>query len=241
MLTTFEEETATTSVKDQAPQPVVALIFYGKENESTFVGVTRHNVTGGRIQEGKYINPMEVKSLLKTDEESTLELKPHNIIAENEHYLLWLSKSRLQTMWFRIGAKQYSPMVHWTPLLFIVNKKTNRLNVFAVESDVHPTKDTIIYHAPLMNIGCNGDVCQGSARLPAALGYATIPEIEATIYESNFTHVNHQQTVKVQGKPSICSNEHLKFWQRKARTKTKVTSRSLVQYKTLSDLLDSLN
>jgi len=242
MLSTYNETNiAYSEKKDETPHPILALVFYGKGSDQKFVGVTRHDITSNRMQQGQYIDPNEVKTLLHTDEEKALVLTPHNLIAENDKYLIWYTPSRLQKMWFRFGTKQHAPNVHWTPLIFITDKQSSRLKVFALEQDNHPTGDTMIYHAPLMNIGINGDVCQGTATLPKDISYNTMKDVEDTIFRSNFTHVNHKSTLKVRGKTDISSQEHLKFWLRKGQTKKPVTKRSLTPHKTLNEIISSLN
>ena len=221
-------------------KPIVALVFFGKDKDSSFQGVTRHNIQNNLLGSGEYVTPEQVKLILDNNSDDVLSLRSPYIIAENSKHLLWYSPARFDPMWFKLGKDQKGFKVHWPTLLFVANKVSRTLNVFALESDTFPENNTQIFHAPLMNIGTNGSVCQGTAKLPEKICQNTMSEIEDTIYQSNFTHVNHKSTLKQKDKPAISTADNFKFWQRKSRSKSKINKRSLVPYITLTGLISKL-
>jgi PRTRC genetic system protein B len=145
-------------------------------------------------------------------------------------------------MWFRVGKFSGSFEVKWPSLLFIANKRDAKLFVFALAASSYPSEDAIVYHAPLMNIGRDGLVCQGSASLPAEISSATIDQMEETIYDSNFTHINHSTTLNnvktSDGK--VGTKEHLAFWRSRHKSKANLPKKHLVRYSTLSGMMAKL-
>jgi len=84
-----------------------------------------------------------------------------------------------------------------------------------------------------MNIGGEGTLCEGSARLPRRLDEGHIGEIEACVFASNFTHVNHDQTLRgIEG-----NREHVTFWRRKEKLKDRVRVAELVRKGRLGEVL----
>jgi hypothetical protein len=75
-----------------------------------------------------------------------------------------------------------------------------------------------------MNISSNGSLCQGTARIPSSVNYDTLVEVQNTVFDSCFSHVNSDKTLKGVG---ISDTNHIKFWQNKAKTKGRVRTKEL--------------
>jgi len=160
-------------------------------------------------------------------------LLPETVFVSNRRMFAWTSPSRYAPMWFSINGRQWANRVWWPNLVWIASKEQRRLKVFAVGRSSRPTLETILYHAPLMNIGDDGDLCEGSAKLPRRLDESRIGDIEACIYDSNFTHVNHEHTIKgCRG-----NRGHVAFWRQKEKMNTPIRVAELVRKGTLGEVL----
>ena len=80
-------------------------------------------------------------------------------------------------------------------------------------------------------IGRNGQLCEGSAKLPRQLDERHLHEIEACVFESNFAHVNHDATLK----GATDNKAHVAFWRNKERLKEAVKVKELVCAGTLGE------
>lgn len=223
------------------PIPLFSLVFHGDEKFcNNFIGVTKHSINNGIIGSGKYVDIETVKEIFSGEDES-LTLKNPSIIAENSKFIAWTCPARKAVMWFRCASNQPIRLnVNWTSLLFIASKKGS-LYVFALGSNKAPNLDTIVYHAPLMNIGSNGMVCQGTAKLPKTINSNSLYDIESTIYSSFFTHVNHSETVNIKNDKIVkCSTpQQLKFWKSKAKSGEKVFSKEMVKLGTIKEIFNN--
>ncbi|GAA5138612.1 hypothetical protein [Thalassotalea piscium] len=240
MLSTHNEDAVSHNI-DKPVIPKFSLVFFCKENSNTIEGVTRHNVKNGLIHQGKSVSIQDVQHLLNDQKNENLTLNNQYVIAENSKYLIWYSPSRKARMWFRFGHEHNGLFVHWPCLLFLAEKSNKKLSIFALGNDNYPTPTSNVYNAPLMNISNNGLSCMGTAKLPNEISSKTIPDVEALIYESNFTHVNHSNTLNVARKESITNKDHYKFWCKKEKSKTKVSIRNMVKYTDLTSMLSKLS
>ncbi|MBE1302003.1 MAG: hypothetical protein GJ680_19120 [Alteromonadaceae bacterium] len=236
MIQVQEPSLGNSGIKTPKPVPVAALVIYEDGNQET-IGCTRHEIKNNIMQSGDFVSPEQARACFNIKSQS-LGLLPENILASDNTQLLWYVKARQAPMWFRIAKSSRRLMVWWPTLLFHTRRdgQFNRLSVFALGNQKRPTADTPLFHAPLMNIGVCGDLCQGSATLPKSISLANLHEVEATIYESNFTHVNHQQTLRKKG--NVSTHDQLAFWKAKAKDGTKIRQSELVATnRTIADLL----
>ena len=231
----------TNSIKAKAGiHPMLGLILHGNDNET--LGVTQHNIENGILQTGKYVSPETVIELLRQDKTRDLVYQKQTIIAENDKFVLWFKPAIQKPMWFRVGKFSGSFDVKWPTLLFVADKRNAKLFVYALGASTYPNEDAVVYNAPLMNIGWDGLVCQGSASLPREISSATIDSMEATIYDSNFTHVNNTNTLRntPSSKDSVGTKEHLAFWRSRDKSKANMPKKHLVRYSTLSSVMSKL-
>lgn len=67
----------------------------------------------------------------------------------------------------------------------------SKLDIFAIKSDENVTEETPLFQAPFLNVGCNGAVCMGSARIEEADNYEEfIEHVLHKFFNSQFTHTN---------------------------------------------------
>lgn len=231
------------TVKKETPKAQLAIFFYGVNSSSAFDGATRHHIENDIIQQGEYIEPNALLDLLSSKNSQTLSLKPKCILAEDHEHLVWFSKKQKRKMWFRQASSEdsvFSLNVVWPTLLFVANKRKNSLMVFALSSDSYPTEKTKIYHAPLMNISSTGVVCQGTAVLPKIITVACIEDVEATIYDSLFTHVNHFQTLTLGDDKKVSNTDHIRFWKKQEKLNQSSVKKFLVPFSSVGALLKTL-
>lgn len=192
---------------------------------------TYHQVSKkGRIQSGKPLSMEQVyahvASLVESSENGAA-WRDNRVIYESADILAWVSKSKKHSMWFRVGGKAFRVNAVWPNLLFVVHKSSRSLKVMATaRSSV--TKSTRLYEAPLCNISKGGSVCQGNATLPdrQIIGTAEVlDECEATIYNSNFTHVNSSETLK----DCRDTNKHVAAWKQFAKESRKPKASEMVR------------
>ena len=232
-------ESSLTSVT--SANAITALVLHQKGEQTL---VTQHDINkNDELGLGRLVSFESAARVFDKTKSNQLKMSvniiPENVIIEDMNILAWVAKSKEKTMWFRSYSmiKQYK--VTWCNLLFVVNKKTRSLYVFSIASKSRPTLKTKIYHAPLMNIDENGLVCQGSAYLPKKLSIDTISEIEATIYDSQFTHLN---TRNITGKNDIYTDNdaHLNFYKQKEKTGEKIFAHEMKALNTFEKVITKL-
>jgi PRTRC genetic system protein B len=195
---------------------------------------TRHLIFNGKLGRGKPVDGQHILEEVVSEnrraerehneqgiQRGSVELIPNTVLYDSSKTLVWYKKAQQRMMWFRVG-KTLQLRVWWSTVLFVVNRTSRSLSVFALARNTRPTLDTKLYRAPFMNIDGTGDFCFGSATLPKDLSANNITEIEQCLYDSNFTHLNDESTGHI-----LFSNDtaHLKFWrsQQKQNAKIKVT------------------
>lgn len=229
--------------KSTGIRPSFAIVMYNDDRNGHTVCATRHQVReNNTLSLGRVVSAAQVAKVfagLNTGQ-STLsnQILPESVLVDSPDRLVWYKRRFVGEMWFRVGQKPECLVVEWTPLIFLADKERNALKVFALGSNSRPDPETRLYHAPLMNINGFGDLCQGSAQLPAEISVATIEACEASLIESQFTHVNHEHTLR--GETS--NAQHVDFWRKKSRTKTtsakRVVTRELCPAGRLVNLLE---
>ncbi|AXV67705.1 hypothetical protein D0907_20465 (plasmid) [Pseudoalteromonas lipolytica] len=234
--------------------PQVALVFHGQSANNIFCA-TKHMIDSDGMKLGEYIDVPECIEIMrsqfspkkietKTDD---LELLPSNVILNNSKALVWHKPSHKGIFWYRSHNAKTEFSIIYPALLFCLEKgkqgEPNGLIVFALPSNQRPNENTHLYHAPLMNIYSNGVVCQGNATLPKKIISIAecMNDVEKTVLASNFTHVNHEKTLKAKG--VVTTQNLLAFWSAKANTKSlsnaKVRMRELNRFMRLGEFLSS--
>lgn len=199
------------------PKAAKAYVFYETDRETC--AVTEHQIKDDRLGAGRVVSLRGLgERFSRLNRTDTPTILPKSVFLSTGKAFAWTTSARLAPMWFSIGSRQWAHRVWWPNLLWIVNRQQRDLQVFAVGRGGRPSIETPIYHAPLMNIGANGTLCEGSAQLPRRLDETQIPQIEACIFDSNFTHINHGKTLK----GGADDRQHIAFWREKEQTGQRV-------------------
>ena len=223
--------------------PETALVIHRSGDNSSFA-MTRHEVTTKGMGLGEYVSIEQCVSLLAQrsgKNELAPTLKPQYLLLNTDKGMLWYKPSHNGLLWFRYNNIELQLAVTYPALLFGVNSGNSpRLSVYALEGDTYPALTSKIYNAPLMNVSINGVVCQGTASLPREITptQQCISQIEETIFNSYFTHVNNDKTIK-SDKP-VDTSDLVKFWQSKMKTSAPVEIDDLVFKGTVNDIINLL-
>lgn len=216
--------------KESGIRPRFAVVFHEDSDTNNIVCATQHQVNSnntlslGRVVSAPHIS--KAFSELNTGfSKQIFSCIPETVLYDSSERLVWYKRRFIGDMWFRVGSKPQRFTVEWPCLLFIVEKAQRQLRVFALPSNARPSANTRLYHAPLMNINGQGVLCQGTATLPSQITIETITQCENTIFDSQFTHVNHEFTLRKE----TSNKKHLAFWKSKSKTKTQPPERVSVK------------
>ena len=130
-----------------------------------------------------------------------------NILSIGAEFVVWWQRPGVRNYFFECrrgpvdkddasvgkrAGKAFAPA-----LVFVASKQ--QMMVFAVKGDARPTADTLLCHAPLMNVWDDGRVCTGSMPLPDNTMAASVAKWEESFWSSIFTHPNHPNPVNYKG------------------------------------------
>jgi len=200
---------------DNNPYPTQAIMVY--HNKTGQVFLTLHEVsmtkTGPEIGAGSVMtrnSAHDFANFIINKEDKHSELLPPTVLAATHSLMVWYRETEVRRMWFKVGRKKVSYRVPWPRMIFIAT--SNGLSVYAIKGRGRPHEDTLLYHAPLMNIYDNGSVCLGNASMPTDFSITSISDMESIIYDTLFSHTNHDFTLKLNGSEEIGNTEHIRFW-----------------------------
>jgi PRTRC genetic system protein B len=200
---------------------VQALLVYEDQTrtyEGTRYALTTHEIThpeggGVEIGAGRLLGLQDQQALLdilvgSLSAESTY--LPPEVVSCGGAQLAWLVPGRVRPMWFRLGKRTLRLDVPWPTLLFRVDRGS--LELAALKRAIRPTADTPLYHAPLMNVYSHTALCPGNASLPQGCSLAHRAQYEAAVFDTSFTHVNHDHTLGLHGCKAVSTARHCHFW-----------------------------
>ena len=219
-----------------------ALVFHTVQNETV---TTRHPINEkNQLCAGTVVDPIDViHATLEAKHAKegyraapiTSSIMPARVIVDDHQRLMWHSKAQDRSMWFSGRECGTATLrVWWPPLLFVLDKRTKGLSVFALATGARPHANTPIYRAPLMNVNKEGAICLGSATLPKDPTNTNIVEMENCLYDSNFSHLN----VTCEKHPHMADDKaHVAYYRERQRARTPFKASDLLRVGVLSDLL----
>lgn len=214
------------------PTASTAYVLY-KVGE-TYCSATRHAVDDGKLGMGKVISLKSLADQLgEVGPGAEPAILPDSVFIHTTRLFGWTTPTRKHPMWFNVGGKRRGCNVVWPNMLWLADTKQRLLRVFAIGKGGRPGYESPVYHAPLMNIDSWGRLCEGSAHLPRKMTVEKLAEIEACVFDSYFTHVNHEKTLRC----ATDNRGHIRFWRTKERTRENVRVRELVRIGTLREVL----
>lgn len=171
-----------------------------ESNETTYASVHSVEDTGTKARPNVQIMPgtpitqeslLELMGSLADQYVVNTELLPENVLSYSPTHLVWWLPAGKRSVFFNnkeLGKR--SAVLPHPPMLFLVINK--QWFVYAMDANVRPSKETVLYHAPYFNVYDNGSICSGTAAIPNRLSTTTIPSWENAFFDSEFTHVNGQ-------------------------------------------------
>jgi len=174
-----------------------ALLFHCGNRQLRLV--TCHSVIEDRgrapvIAAGRPLSPgdeREILDLLTTRQSanaSTLQLYPERLLHADPTRMLWWAPSQVRPMHLRDLEGSKTILTRWPTLVLLARDR--RLYLAALPTDVRPSADTELFHAPLPNIYASTELCHGDAVLPKDDGPNAIGGWEEVVFGSAFTHAN---------------------------------------------------
>ncbi len=159
-------------------------------------------------------------------------LLPERILSITMAQMAWWCPAARRRIWFKPTESVKDPgalkklngrFVQHPALLFIATGR--RLRVLALAESKRPAAKTPVFRAPYFNLGPNGGMCAGTAKLPDVFGPSAMEAFEQAFFNSAFSHSNwgHQLTTHPQG--------HAGLWREMAARKSEFPSRYLVSTK----------
>jgi len=216
---------------NKQPVPEMALVFHAHNGG---YDITQHTIShrSGRynIDAGIAIGPNTLHALLiamQPEDNLQTELLPPNTLVHSPIQSVWYTPPLRRRMYIRAGKETLTLNVPWPALVFHVRNR--KLAIAAIKGSRRPGESTSLYHAPLMNIYANGNLCSGSIALPDTCRVTDFPVWEAAIFDTLFTHVNHPKTLRLANTShrngtrsrEITTAAHVRFWRDLHRTKTR--------------------
>jgi PRTRC genetic system protein B len=220
----------------ETARPQGAVVFHGLPGDSRASAITYHPVAvqdgHPAIQPGGPMSRADALRLcqaLAGERRGELAWLPSTVLAQGDEALVWYVPGRVRPMLFT-GTKGDTVRleVPWPTLVF--SARDRGISLTAIKTRGRPTLRTPVYHAPLMNLYSDGGVCLGSATVPGMAGPESVPDYEAAIYDSRFSHGNFRGNLRIDGKTGEASDlDHLRFWRGLARAKaTRFPAQALV-------------
>lgn len=174
------------------------------------------------IGAGRLMSKQDIETLLRSlldIGEKRVELLPANVVSLSETHIAWTVSAKARPMLFKIaGTPLRSLTVPW-PRLLMVAHRDGKLAVCAMKAQGRPTAKTRLYAAPLMNVFGDGLVCTGSATLPDGCAIEQLPNWEAVMFETAFSHTNNDSTLRLSNKEKVDTAAHYRFWRSLAKDK----------------------
>ena len=171
---------------------------------------------------GKLLLKEDVEAILRQMlalDRKSVSLLPSNVVSVSSTHIAWTVPAQVRPMLFNITGMPFKSLsVPWPRLLIVANNQ-GKLAVAALKGRGRLSAKTKIFNAPLLNIGRNGDVCTGSAQLPADVKADDIKQWESVLFDTAFSHVNNLATLKLDKKDGVDTKTHYKFWASLARRK----------------------
>jgi len=186
-------------------KPVLNIVVYcsDKERGQPDYYLESHQISPeGKIMEGKPLlqsTIAEMVELFYDDRKDRSQIS--GAIPENLLSYLPLPGGNFKLVWYRPAETRYihfaqslrlqSGKASIPPMIYEVSKNT--LSVFALKIDAWPTEKTKLFRSPFHNVGDNGTVCLGNAKVkkPLEKTFANVIKYwEDLFWLSEFSHLN---------------------------------------------------
>lgn len=148
------------------------------------------------IGAGKPLSQRTMRSICKINSRKAhtgIEVLPANVLFNENGILIWSCKGQVRKTFFKSPSVTGVFEVPYPDLIFCAHQ--SNLSVYALQTKdcykERPTAETVLCHAPLMNIFSNNSLCIGNNTIPK--NHATSQIIkgwETVLFDSTYTHPN---------------------------------------------------
>lgn len=200
----------------------------------------RPEIVPGRLLTQKDLQTMAT-SIEESHQEATSQWFDPGMLARSGDRMIWWTPPAMRPMFFKKShhnAKTFDgSAVCPTPGLVWMAMPGCGLFVYAIKGPNRPTKETQLYQAPFFNVWGRGQVCIGTASLPADETKWEPQAWEKTLFGSHFTHPNFAQPDRL-----ILGEDPAAFWKKMIKRPAKrFPEDRLVQIPVVAgDLIDRL-
>lgn len=208
----FINESGASSVR------VASALLFHVDSRGSLLAVTTHKLVNASsapaLGPGTILSPEHERAILEMltapDAQQPFALLPENILHTDRSSTLWWVPSAVRTMHVKTMAGYRALEVRWPTLVLQAVNRT--LRVAALAEDRRPSIDTPLFHAPLANVFANTTVCTGNATLPQACQPADVAAWEEVLFGTAFTHTNHSNTVRIEGRSGVDTEALVEFY-----------------------------
>lgn len=203
LLDTYDNDAVARALSDEL-RTTHGLFFHQRKDVLTMV--TAHAVATNDegvpiVGPGRPLTPEDEQALLDLlmgrEQREPVEILPPSVLYRDRHATIWWLPPMVRPMHLRRHGEGLETITtRWPSLIALVRNRS--LYLVAVEGDQRPTASTPLFHAPLPNLYASTAVCTGSARLPLAMRISDLDGWESVIFDTAFTHTNHQETLRPQ-------------------------------------------
>ncbi|MBU2722923.1 PRTRC system protein B [Acidithiobacillus ferridurans] len=180
-----------------------AILLYGNNSEIHYASVHPVEIMDStpRIRAGQPVSK-EGLALLYEELMGGASLKfidDRRVLAYDGRTLLFWLQPKKRKVFFDCDEPmgKVGGVTPHTGLVFSVNDHSTPA-VFSVKGRARPTPESVLYHAPYMNVWDDGDICMGSVQAPKT-STTCIDAWEAAFFRSVFTHPNEHRAVNYPG------------------------------------------
>ena len=215
------------------PVPSLAILFHTKNSDvyqqrGSLSMVTAHPVTmdGNGVPQlcpGRPLTPADergVLDLLTGRKSADVEILPPTVLARRDDMVMWWLPPQVRPMHLRLADGRYLAEDRmWPNLVAMVSGRT--LFLAAIKGGSRPVASSVLHHAPVGNVYGDTRVCTGTCSLPFGSALACVPEWEAVVFNTAFTHDNHDTPIapatkkskkKAPVRPVNTKREATNFW-----------------------------
>lgn len=130
---------------------------------------------------------------------SARQLLPANMLQVSDERMTWWVPARRRATFLKLApnwAQRFPRLAAAGTVTLpypamVLSATPRRLSIFALKADQRPDGDTVLHHAPVLNMFADASLCWGSVKVPAWRGVDAIPAFEEAAFDSFGTHPNH--------------------------------------------------
>lgn len=217
LVETMSQESLQSGLGRIQTEASLALLFH--TYQSRLQTVTAHTVArrgkGYQIQAGRPLAPEDeadiLSLLLERREERGPVILPENVLMTDRFSTMWWVPAAIREMHLHPTAeKRRTVKVSWPTLVMLAFNRA--LYVVALADSTRPDARTPVFCAPLANIWANTQTCTGSAKVPTSTDIESIPMWESIIFDTGFSHANHDRALKPASGRGRKGMDPMEYW-----------------------------